>query len=94
MSLSPALPVLVSHRGVGVSDSVGVVSGRTVSGAATFNSHWEQFQVREAHCLTLLYCTLLYCTVLYVTVLYCTVLYCTVLYCSLEKGIPPFYSPI
>ena len=65
MSLSPALPVLVSHRGVGVSDSVGVVSGRTVSGAATFNSHWEQFQVREAHCHTLLYCTLLYCTVLY-----------------------------
>ena len=84
MSLSPALPVLVSHRGVGVSDSVGVVSGRTVSGAATFNSHWEQFQVREAHCHTLLYCTVLYCTLLYCTLLYCTVLYlyCTVLYCT------------
>ena len=48
VSLSPPLPVLVSHRGVGVSDSVGVVSGRTVSGAATFNSHWDQFQVRGA----------------------------------------------
>ena len=37
--------VLVSHRGVCLSDTVGVVSGQTVSGTATFNNHWSQFQV-------------------------------------------------
>ena len=37
--------MLVSHRGVCLSDTVGVVSGQTVSGTATFNNHWSQFQV-------------------------------------------------
>ena len=37
--------MLVSHRGVGLSECVGVVSGGTASGSASFNGHWSDWRV-------------------------------------------------
>ena len=39
------LQVLVSHRGVGLSECVGVVSGGTASGSASFNGHWTDWRL-------------------------------------------------
>jgi aromatic ring-opening dioxygenase LigB subunit len=37
--------LLVSHRGVCLTDSLAIVTGATVSGTAEFNKHWGDFEV-------------------------------------------------
>ena len=45
MSNKCSFQVLVSHRGVGLSECVGVVSGGTASGSASFNGHWTDWRL-------------------------------------------------
>ena len=41
----PDLILLVSHRGVSLTDSLAILTGSTINGNAAFNSHWQDFEV-------------------------------------------------
>ena len=41
----PDIILLVSHRGVCLTDSLAILTGATVSGTAHFNKHWGDFAV-------------------------------------------------
>ena len=40
----PDLLVLVSHNGLGLTDTVAVLAGTTAAGSAQYNEHWAGFE--------------------------------------------------